>query len=476
MLVPIPCALCCSLFLATGRLDRLTKKKSSNQQKECERRAQILQLTPLLSQLPLKALRQMAAKMDEVAYTDGTFLFHEGEVGDAMYVVESGSLAVYIEGKGKVKEIGPGATCGELALINNEARTASVKVQGRTEMLKLAAAPCQSILQKAWGGCKELERRATMLRTVPLFATLPRDELHMLSTKMTRVSYAEAGMDIVTEGKMGDCMYVVEQGSPMVWVQAVGRLAELKPGDYFGELAVLNHLPRTATVRTSEPTVCLCLRQADVFQLLSSGAVSQESRDALDLALKRGYDTYGHRHALRGSDLIKASLLKFWNLMVELSEKLVAAKSDHAAREETVRSVASAKWELLRRSTGKGFVNREGYTAMHLRVSKVLQHDFTYDDGAASAHADWAEDITAFSGDSKVDIWLEEVKKTLKDATFKTVHAMGWQTLFKDYDGDASGSIDFAEFREAARNDLNMTEQLFPEAHLRGLFNAMDND
>ena len=80
------------------KLDRLAHKrrdKNKNSAKETVRRAQILQLTPLLSQVPLGTLRQIAAKMEEVEVQDGHFLFHEGDIGDFMYVVQSGALGVY---------------------------------------------------------------------------------------------------------------------------------------------------------------------------------------------------------------------------------------------------------------------------------------------------------------------------------------------------------------------------------------------
>ena len=58
---------------------------------------------------------------------------------------------------------------------------------------------------------------------------------------------------------------------------------------------------------------------------------------------------------------------------------------------------------------------------MHLRISKSLDSTFDFETAENVANTDWAEDITAFSGDSGVTIWLEEVKKKLKTATAATV-------------------------------------------------------
>ena len=355
-----------------ARLEHLIRTKSSNPQKEAVRRAEILQLTPLLSEVPMSSLRQLASKTSEVNYMDGAYLFREGDTSDAMYIVESGRLGVYIEGRGKVTEIGAGDPVGELELIIKQARAASVRAESKVELLRLDLQAAQPVLHKVWGGPQELERRTELLLKVPLFQSLPRNDLRVLVTRMTRVSYSEAGINIVTEGKMGDCMYLIEEGSPMVWVQKVGRLRELNPKDYFGELAVLHHVPRTASVRTTGPTVCLRLRQAEVVRLLNSGAVASASREILE----KGFDAYGHRQQLRGSELIKQSTLRFWDLMVKLSTKLVAARDEGSEGSGVVmkRSSASARWEAVRRASGQGFVNREGYTAMHLCVSKVLQY------------------------------------------------------------------------------------------------------
>ena len=54
------------------------------------------------------------------------------------------------------------------------------------------------------------------------------------------------------------------------------------------------------------------------------------------------------------------------------------------------------------------------HAQMHLRVSKALRHDFEYDAGLHSAGIDWAEDITAFSGDSKVNSTLKIMNYVFK--------------------------------------------------------------
>ena len=67
-----------------------------------------------------------------------------------------------------------------------------------------------------------------------------------------------------------------------------------------------------------------------------------------------------------------------------------------------------------RRLTGRelpeGKVVREAYIALHIRVAKALDADFDVESSKNAANSDWAEDITAFSGDDAASVWLEEVK------------------------------------------------------------------
>ena len=196
----------------------------------------------------------------QVLFTDGVFVFHEGDSGESLFMIDQGSVGVYIEGKGKVTEVEQGRCFGELALINHEPRTASVRAQGTTKLLELTTRSVEPILNRIWGGQKEMARRMSLLLRIPIFQYLERDAMQLLATHLTRVKYAEpgagfsrslsphfslsflalfsssfslsfrifcsfsrslffahffahffAGVDIVTEGKMGDCMYVIEE-------------------------------------------------------------------------------------------------------------------------------------------------------------------------------------------------------------------------------------------------------------------------
>jgi len=99
---------------------------------------------------------------------------------------------------------------------------------------------------------------AESLSRIPLFKRLTPDELEQLAKEVDQVKY-EAEETIFNEQDRGGALYVVEEGSVRIWVLDEDvkpvTLTELKPGEFFGELAVLDRGPRstnaTAVVETT---------------------------------------------------------------------------------------------------------------------------------------------------------------------------------------------------------------------------------
>lgn len=74
----------------------------------------------------------------------------------------------------------------------------------------------------------------------------------------------EAGEDIVREGDAGAQMYIIQSGSAVALKRIDGRdveLVRLAKGEFFGEMSMLDGLPRSATVRAVEPTKVLVIEQ-----------------------------------------------------------------------------------------------------------------------------------------------------------------------------------------------------------------------
>jgi CRP/FNR family transcriptional regulator, cyclic AMP receptor protein len=95
-----------------------------------------------------------------------------------------------------------------------------------------------------------LSEEAQSLARVPLFKRLEPHELEHLAEEVDQVNY-QAGDTIFNEHDRGDSLYVVETGAVRIWVfdEDVKEvtLAELKPGDFFGELAVLDRGERSSS-------------------------------------------------------------------------------------------------------------------------------------------------------------------------------------------------------------------------------------
>ena len=96
------------------------------------------------------------------------------------------------------------------------------------------------------------------LSRIGLLATLSGETLSRLAQRMTRED-VPAGAPVVTEGEEGDRFYVVLRGMFTVSQHDRGAQSILRPGDYFGEVALAMHMPRTASVRALTPaTVASC--------------------------------------------------------------------------------------------------------------------------------------------------------------------------------------------------------------------------
>src|SRR5213078_1107562 len=93
----------------------------------------------------------------------------------------------------------------------------------------------------------------TELQRIGLLAELPGETLVRLAQKMRR-EQVPAGGAVVEEGEDGDRFYVVLTGMFTVSQASLGPRSLLRPGDYFGEVALAMDVPRTASVTALTPT------------------------------------------------------------------------------------------------------------------------------------------------------------------------------------------------------------------------------
>lgn len=114
---------------------------------------------------------------------------------------------------------------------------------------------------------QEIAARVQSLRSIGLLSPLTDEELHQLAHRLKTVHYV-AGTRLATQGEVGDCMFIVNQGSAAVWLEAHGHrhlLAEPGPGDVIGEMSLMTGEPRRATVTAQTDVDCYVLHK-DGFQ------------------------------------------------------------------------------------------------------------------------------------------------------------------------------------------------------------------
>jgi MFS family permease len=136
----------------------------------------------------------------------------------------------------------------------------------------------------------DIDRHATvpiveiaLLRSMPMFAALPPATLETLARALEPLAVT-AGTDVIREGEHGDRFYVIADGEVDV-VASGHHVATLHRGDGFGEIALLNDVPRTATV-TARTDVLLHALEREIFLVTLTGHAASH-RSAHELVERR---------------------------------------------------------------------------------------------------------------------------------------------------------------------------------------------
>src|SRR3954452_321111 len=118
-----------------------------------------------------------------------------------------------------------------------------------------------------------------LLQATPLFRPLPGPIIEELAAKLVVVA-TSAGEVVIREGDAGDRFYLIGSGEVDVSSDA-GPVATLGPGEYFGEIALLRDVPRTATVRTKSDARLYALERDEFLSAVTGHPESAEAADAV---------------------------------------------------------------------------------------------------------------------------------------------------------------------------------------------------
>ncbi len=109
---------------------------------------------------------------------------------------------------------------------------------------------------------------ASALARVPLFQGISDESMARLAAVTGELDF-EAGQFIVLQGQVGTGLYVIVEGEAKV-VRGSDELARLGPNDFFGELSVIDQMPRNASVQATMPMRTLALASWDLLDLLET--------------------------------------------------------------------------------------------------------------------------------------------------------------------------------------------------------------
>jgi CRP-like cAMP-binding protein/Zn-dependent protease len=220
--------------------------------------SELIDALPMFEDIPVDALNEIAGRVRLRGLGDGQPVFRQGEQPDAFYVVRTGVLEVVEEdsesgGERRLRDLGRGESFGELGLVTAAPRAATVRAIGSAEVFEVSKGAFDHLLADKLHlpDFEPTLQQIAELRGLHCFAGLSTAQLWELLERGGWVSFAP-GERIMREGDFGDSFYAISSGQVDI-VKDERLVTTIGRGSYFGEVALLMEVPRTATVIARTP-------------------------------------------------------------------------------------------------------------------------------------------------------------------------------------------------------------------------------
>lgn len=266
-----------------------------------------LRSVPILFEIPDTALWDIARSAEPIEFPAGTRVVAEGndESAKRFYVIRSGSADVVRRDRAgitrTVARLSVGSYFGELGLLTNQARNATIRVHGDSPLraygfdaLTFHRRIAEQVLvfrvlrdrssdvegrdgapldMERLGAADEPRGRGRMrIKELALLDRLPEPDLSYVLEHAEHRWHPD-GTTIVEQGDPGDRFYVLLEGGVTVNRDQT-TLATLEPGQFFGETALLLDMPRTATVRAEGNALTWSITRSAFQRLVGSYLMS----------------------------------------------------------------------------------------------------------------------------------------------------------------------------------------------------------
>jgi len=240
----------------------------------------------ILPGLPAPAARAIAEGLNRYRVAAGDLILREGEAGDNCFILSRGEARVLKRDPtspgGEVVEVsrlGVGDLFGEVALLSDQRRHATVQAVSECDLLEIPREHLRSVTERFPEVAAYLDQFyrerliATLVGTAPFFQPLEQSERDALVGNF-HFSRVEIGSRIVEEGQRAGGFYLIVLGSVEI-TKVVSEhrqvlLATLGEGSYFGEMSLLRGDSARATVTAMGPTELAILPAKNFYALVAS--------------------------------------------------------------------------------------------------------------------------------------------------------------------------------------------------------------
>lgn len=261
---------------------------------------------------------------------------YQGNYGNNFFIVDTGRVEVLVSNERKAV-LGPGGTFGDLALIQDSPRTATIKTIENTTLWGLDRFSFKKATQEV--NLQNYEENKSFVESVPLFTYLTHAQKDALLECIASLRY-NPGEKIVREGDLGELFYIIKSGTASC--SKNGRqLRLLCKGDFFGEQSLLYGGKRAATITALNTVRCLVIGRENLYKAVGKQlqhilyrntfnftvAKSTVLRRMNKLQVEKVFSRLAFRTYNKGDTLISCGEIKGQTIWFILKGKVVLRKA-----------------------------------------------------------------------------------------------------------------------------------------------------